>query len=63
MDRQYCFGETFQRIIGFLDTIRGIAIRFLIEKSDADVCPIAVTLIYRKYRAYDHSVTPIDTWN
>jgi hypothetical protein len=54
MDRQYCFGGTFQRIIGFLDTIRGFAIRFLSEKSDADVCPIAGTLIYRKYRAYDH---------
>jgi len=63
MGRQYCFLGTFQRTIDFLGTLRGRDIGFLIEKSDADVCSIGVALIYRKYRAYDHSVTPIDTWN
>jgi len=52
MDRQYYFGGTFQRIIGTLDTIRGFAIGFLNEENDADLCSIAVTLSYRKYRAY-----------
>jgi hypothetical protein len=61
MDRQYCFGGTFQRIIGLLDTIRGFAIGFLSEKSDADVCSITVTLTYRQHRAYDHSATLVDS--
>jgi hypothetical protein len=61
MDRQYCFGETFQRTIGVLDTMRGFAIGFLSEKSDADVRSITVTLNYRKYRTYDYSPTLVDS--
>ena len=52
MGRQYCFGGTFQRIIGFLDTIRGFAIGRR-EKGDPDEPSIAGSLSYRQHIAYD----------
>jgi hypothetical protein len=59
MARQYYFCWTFQDIIGFLETLRGGAPS--VQGVDAEVCSIAATLIYRKYRAYDYSLAPFDT--
>ncbi len=55
MARQYCFRRTFQRIIGFLDTLRELRPSVSL-KMEPDACTIAFGLTYRTDRTYDYLV-------